>query len=59
MSKKVYPLMRITPLIRRQEDSLQHQEGKQMSVIVQEVNEMLPFTTGKTVCMYGSGINRV
>lgn len=51
--------MRITPLRRRQEDRLQHQEGKEMLVIVQEVNEMFPLTTGKTVCMYGSGINRV
>lgn len=42
--------MIIIPLRRRQENQLQHQERK-MSVIVQEVNEMFPLTTGKTVCM--------
>lgn len=50
--------MIVIPLWRRQEDRLQRQEGKKMSIIVQEVNKMLPLTTGKTVCMYGSGINR-
>lgn len=51
------PLMIITPLRRRQENQLQHQERK-MSVIAQELNEMFLLTTGKTVCMYGSGINK-
>lgn len=40
--------MRMTPLRKRQEDRLRHQEGKELSVTVQEVNEMFPKSTGKT-----------
>lgn len=50
--------MRMTPLRKRQEDRLQHQEGKELSIIAQQVNEMFPLSTVKTVCMYGSGLNR-
>lgn len=34
--------MRMTPLRKRQEDRLRHQEGKELSVTAQEVNEMFP-----------------
>lgn len=37
--------MRMTPLRKRQEDRLQHQERKELSVIAQQVNEMFPLST--------------